>query len=771
MRTIITRAAAVVALIAAACVDTQPLRAQSVKVVTVTVDSPTVALGNRTTAHVRVRLANGTYSSTRSVVWGTSKPTIALVSDKGVVSTVGIGATTVAAIVGGVKGEASVTVVAADVPPTPPPAPAPVPVASVSASLAQPTIVVGAATQATAVARDSSGDVLTNRTIGWTSTAPSIATVSATGVVTAVAQGTATIRATVEAKTADALVTVTAAPSPPATDTTTTVAPPALLTTTLASTPSPGRTLTVASGGNLQAALDSAVRGDNIVLACGATFRGNYVLPVKPNGTNWNTLKSACSMSAEGTRAAPTGSYSTLRSPNGQAALAVAAGATRWRVIGLELVADSTVGVNELLQLGDGQATANSQLPRNLVIDRSYLHGYASQWVHRCVNLNSDSTAIVDSYISGCHADIDAQAIIGFAGNGPYKIVNNYLEASTEIVAFGGADPRIPNLVPSDIEIRRNHITRPMSWKGGPWLVKNLIEFKNARRALIEGNVMENSWLAAQWYAVVLWSVNQQGSCTWCITSDVLIQKNLIRNVAAVGQLTDKYRDTPSPPLQRVTIRNNVVIGLASAEAGDGGYGLLVSNLPKNVTIDHNTWFSPASPSLTLAAGFAAPDFRFTNNLTGGACGLYRTISMQGAFTAITTGASTMAGNVFACLDDYTHYIPAGNFFPMSLDAIGLAGGAGAAYSATATPDSLALTSGSAYHNAATDGTDIGADIAAVNAAIAGVVQSVPMGASRPRAAPAPAPTKPPTSTTATKPHTPEKPGPRSTIRIPVKKP
>jgi hypothetical protein len=32
---------------------------------------------------------------------------------------------------------------------------------------------------------------------------------------------------------------------------------------------------------------------------------------------------------------------------------------------------------------------------------------------------------------------------------------------------FGGADPSIPDLVPSDIEIRRNHLFKPLSWKIG----------------------------------------------------------------------------------------------------------------------------------------------------------------------------------------------------------------------------------------------------------------------------------------------------------------
>ena len=49
------------------------------------------------------------------------------------------------------------------------------------------------------------------------------------------------------------------------------------------------------------------------------------------------------------------------------------------------------------------------------------------------------------------------------------KIINNYFEGTGENILFGGADPRIDGLVPSDIEIRRNHFTKPTSWKSRSW--------------------------------------------------------------------------------------------------------------------------------------------------------------------------------------------------------------------------------------------------------------------------------------------------------------
>ena len=63
-------------------------------------------------------------------------------------------------------------------------------------------------------------------------------------------------------------------------------------------------------------------------------------------------------------------------------------------------------------------------------------------------------------------------------------------------------------------------------------------------------------------------------------------------------------------------------------------------------------------------------------------------------------------------------------FYVGTLDEIGLAGGAAAAYSAKATLDDLALAPTSPFKGKGTDGKDVGADIAAIKAAIAGVEQA-----------------------------------------------
>src|SRR3989441_7333418 len=62
--------------------------------------------------------------------------------------------------------------------------------------------------------------------------------------------------------------------------------------------------------------------------------------------------------------------------------------------------------------------------------------------------------------------------------------------------------PYTPTLAPADIEIRGNHLFKPLTWlPGNPafagisWAVKNNFEVKNAARVLIDGNVFENNWV------------------------------------------------------------------------------------------------------------------------------------------------------------------------------------------------------------------------------------------------------------------------------------
>ncbi len=93
--------------------------------------------------------------------------------------------------------------------PPPPPPPAPV-VTTVQVTPTAPSLTAGDSLQATAVVKDQNGQVVTGKTPLWQTSAPAIATVSATGLVKGVAPGSATISAAVDGKTGSTAVQVSA---------------------------------------------------------------------------------------------------------------------------------------------------------------------------------------------------------------------------------------------------------------------------------------------------------------------------------------------------------------------------------------------------------------------------------------------------------------------------------------------------------------------------------------------------------------------------------
>ncbi len=173
--------------------------------VSVSLAATTLNIGQTTQATATTRDANGNVLTGRTITWSTSNATVATVSGSGVVTAVTAGTAQITATSEGKSGSATLTVNA----------PAPVPVARVTVSLGTSTLNPGQTTQATAITYDASNNVLTGRVIGWSSTNTSVATVSSSGLVTAVATGSAQITATSEGQSGSAGLTVSAPPPPP----------------------------------------------------------------------------------------------------------------------------------------------------------------------------------------------------------------------------------------------------------------------------------------------------------------------------------------------------------------------------------------------------------------------------------------------------------------------------------------------------------------------------------------------------------------------------
>src|SRR3989442_4454499 len=90
-------------------------------------------------------------------------------------------------------------------------------VASVTVSPASASLAVAATQQLSATLKDAIGTILTDRAVTWTSSNPAAATVSASGLVTALAAGSATISATSEGVQGTAMASVTTTATKPRT--------------------------------------------------------------------------------------------------------------------------------------------------------------------------------------------------------------------------------------------------------------------------------------------------------------------------------------------------------------------------------------------------------------------------------------------------------------------------------------------------------------------------------------------------------------------------
>lgn len=168
---------------------------EAVAVTGVTLDKTSATLGlNDTTTFVATVMPEN--ATDKTVTWSSSDTSIATVDANGKVTAVKEGTVTITATCGDQKAEATVTVSASFVS-----------VTSVTLNKTQAEIEVGKTDTLTATVKP---DDATDKTVTWSSSDTSIATVDANGKVTAVKEGTVTITATCGDQTATCEITVKA---------------------------------------------------------------------------------------------------------------------------------------------------------------------------------------------------------------------------------------------------------------------------------------------------------------------------------------------------------------------------------------------------------------------------------------------------------------------------------------------------------------------------------------------------------------------------------
>ncbi len=563
--------------------------------------------------------------------------------------------------------------------------------------------------------------------------------------------------------------------------------PRVTVSSAMSDTPAPGSIISVNVGGNLQTALNNANCGDVIELQAGATFSGQFKMPAKNCDNNhWIIVRSSApdsALPAEGQRATPcyagvpslpgrpqyscstpTNVMAKVQMPNAtDGPIQFATGANHYRFIGLEITRPpGTPGPARLISISGTGGTMDY-----FILDRSWLHGNLQDETHNGVDLDGmANVAVVDSYfsdfhcISGTGACTDAHAVSGGNTNtqdGPYKIQNNFLEASGESVLFGGG-PATTN--PTDITITNNHFWKPWQWlssspnfvggaNGHPFIVKNHFELKNAVRVLFEANLLENNWggFSQNGSALLLTPRNQATQaglgpfvCPLCQVTDVTIRYVHISHSGGGIQMAT-VQDAPNGPGQpalagtRWSIHDVVLDDLSRNYVGGGGAFELLNGWAINplntVTINHVTAFPDPSSHMIVIGNLTtnAPMYGlvFTNNLViTGRYPIWNAIGgtsscsqsdvpkpvITNCFTTFTFSNNALVATPTAFPPSVW---PANNLFPATIDDVvffNFDNGNGGNYE---------LQSASPYKNKGTDGKDLGADIVGLNAALANV--------------------------------------------------
>jgi len=556
--------------------------------------------------------------------------------------------------------------------------------------------------------------------------------------------------------------------------------PLATVPVSMADSPAPGAVINVKAGGDFQAALNNAQCGQTIQLQAGATFDGTFSLPAKGcNAQDWIIIRTSSPDSAlppEGQRLTPcyAGVASlpgrpTYSCPNPNNVLAkiennnlgpitLADGANYYRFVGLEITRPIGSKNSAILISPVGASD-------HIIVDRSWLHGQAQDETRDGISLSGGTNmAVIDSYFSDFHcisksgSCTDSHAISGgvtTTQDGPYLIQNNFLEAAGEAVMMGGG---AATLTPTDITVIGNHFFKPMSWMkgnnpfvggptGDPFVVKNHLELKNAIRVLIEANLMENSWggFTQKGHGILFTPKNQHtrngdNVCPVCQVTDVTVRYTQISHagggiVLATAISGDGGDGAPALAGTRFSIHDIVMDDLSKKYLGGGDGFEIANSWPTNpintITINHTTVFPDAqSHAMSVGNETGNPSMYglvYTNNLTltgrypiwnvfgGGKSGCATGVPISSIQDCFTTNTFQTNGLIASPPHFGPSTWPANNLFPASpadVQFVNYNNGNGGNYQ---------LLSTSPYHNAGTDGKDLGADIVGLQAALAGV--------------------------------------------------
>ena len=510
----------------------------------------------------------GNVSSTYA--WSSDRPAVATVDQTGLVTGVSQGtARIVATAASGAKGFASVSVGRIQLNITP---------------AADTLNAVGDTMQFAIYPRDANGGQASCPSPSWQSTNTSVAAVNQLGQTLAKAAGTALIVVSACGVQDSASVTVlggsgSPSPPPPPPPPPSQATPPELPRLLPALPTAYNRQVRVPAGGNLQAAIDAAQPGDEILLAPGASY-GKIMLRNRGD-QGWVRIATDIAEPA-GVRVDTTANLAVLTCGTTNCrSVDAGAGARGWE-LSLLKVTSTALDVRSPIYLSH----VNGVIPSHILIDRVYVRPGGD--AKSCILGNVDHFTVRYSVLAGCqNPGQQTAAAGGWHFNGPQLYLDNYMDCTAQCLLVGGAArPKVVR--PADISILRNHMRQiPGTFSVAP------LETKDGIRYHVEGNVIEGGD-----FGVLFKSAGQGGVCLApCGTEDVTFRLNIIRG-SNQGINLLRLSAGASEPMSRVLIENVLI-------DHNGGQTIQILNAPNDLVLRSITIASSSNTYTNM--GTASP--------------------------------------------------------------------------------------------------------------------------------------------------------------------
>lgn len=338
---------------------------------------------------------------------------------------------------------------------------------------------------------------------------------------------------------------------------------------------------------NLQKAIDGAISGTTILVQPGVydgiILRGRIAnISILPDTTNLPVGRIDPSY---------TSGLIQLRANVGPLPTNIISepGASGYNLVGFCLIP----GRNDvaMVELGSDTTGLVTDQPDNVILDRCLFIADPNNGGKRAINGNCRSFSLINSYGDNFWFSDDAQVFATDNGPGPYLIQNNYMVSSGENIIFGGGDSISPAMMPGNVIIRGNYLTKPLSWMGKAGAtIKNSFELKACQHALIENNIMENVWVNGQAGMLLQFTPrNQNGAAIWSGLNDITFQYNLVRNGAGGLSITGVDNNHPSARTNLIKVLNNLFMNFDQVKFGPNGRCLQIIDGPNNFEYAFNT--------------------------------------------------------------------------------------------------------------------------------------------------------------------------------------